>query len=112
MLSRYRPIPRHALLALGFALAACAPPEGAELPISADARAAPAPRLAETAAFDAALERAAPDAERLETEAAGLAARAEALRARAAALAPPVVEPDARPRLAPPDAAPAEPPRP
>lgn len=80
------------------AIAACAPPE-ARVPISDSARAAPPPRLAETARFDAALAEAAPDAERLQADADSLAARAEALRARAAALQAPVVDPAARPRL-------------
>jgi hypothetical protein len=85
------------LLVLG--LAACAPPEVAQVPISDQARAALPPRLAETAQFDAALAGAQPDAERLEADAATLAARATALRARAAALGAPVVDPAARPRL-------------
>ena len=84
---------------LALALAGCAPPEVASLPISEAARTAPPPRLGETASFDAALGRAEPDAERLAGDAAALAARAEALRARAAALARPVVEPEAAARL-------------
>jgi hypothetical protein len=86
--------------ALALALAACAPPEVASLPISEAARAAPPPRLGETASFDAALARAEPDAERLAGDAAGLAARAAALRERAAALAgAPVVAPETGARL-------------
>ena len=54
--------------------------------MSEAAREAPPPRLGETAAFDAALARADPDARRLEAGSAELAARAAALRARAAAL--------------------------
>jgi hypothetical protein len=84
---------------LALALAACGPPEEAVGPLSEAAQAAPPPRLAETARFDAALAAAAPDAERLEAGAAGLAARAEALRARAAALGAPVVDEGRRPRL-------------
>ncbi len=71
------------------------------MPISEADRAAPPPHLGETAAFDAALAAAEPDAERLGADAATLAARAAALRARAAALAAPVVDPAARARLAP-----------
>ena len=86
--------------ALALALAACAPPEIASLPISEAARTAPPPRLGETASFDAALARADPDAERLAGDAAGLAARASALRERAAALAEaPVLDPEAGARL-------------
>jgi hypothetical protein len=81
------------------ALAACAAPEAARVPMSEAAQAAPPPRLAETARFDAALASAAPDAERLEADAATLAARAEALRARAAGLSGAVMETDARNRL-------------
>ena len=60
------------------------------MPVSEAARAAPPPRLGETAEFDAALARADPDARRLETDAADLAARATALRARAAAMGAPI----------------------
>ena len=98
---RFLPLPplRPACLALGLALlAACAPKE-AEIPISDAARAAPPPRLGETAAFDAALARSQPDAERLGAGAEDLGARAAALRARAAALSAPVVDPDTRSRL-------------
>jgi hypothetical protein len=80
------------------AVAACAPEE-ARVPLSENARNAPPPRLAETALFDAALARAAPDAERLEADAAALAARAEALRARAAGLSATIIPTDARGRL-------------
>ncbi len=86
-------------VSLGLALlAACAPRE-AEIPMSEAARAAPPPRLDETAAFDAALAQAQPDAERLGAGATDLAARAAALRARADALSAPVVDPDTRSRL-------------
>jgi hypothetical protein len=87
---------RPAALAL---LAACAAPEAARVPISESARAAPPPRLAETARFDAALASAAPDAERLAGNAATLAARAAALRSRAAGLSTEVIPTDARGRL-------------
>jgi hypothetical protein len=83
-----------ALLAAG-----CALPRDAASPPSEAALAAPPPRLAETARFDAALASATPDAERLAAGADALAARAEALRARAAALAQPVLAGDARDRL-------------
>jgi hypothetical protein len=86
--------------ALALALAACAPPEVASLPISEAARTAAPPRLAETASFDAALAGAEPDAERLAGEADALAARAAALRERGTALAGvPVVAPEAGARL-------------
>jgi hypothetical protein len=88
-------------LALACALAACAPPEEADVPISEAARTAPPPRLEPTASFDAALARAEPDARALETQAADLAARAAALRARAADLGGTVVDPEARARLEP-----------
>ena len=65
----------------------------------AEARAAPPPRLTETARFDDALAGAGPDAERLAADSATLAARAEALRARAGALSGPVVDPAVLPRL-------------
>lgn len=68
------------------ALAACGPSREAEIPTSAEARAAPPPMLVETARFDAALADAAPATERLSAERDALAARAAALRARAAAL--------------------------
>ena len=80
-------------------VAGCALPPGAAAPPSETARAAPPPRLAETAEFDAALARAAPDAERLAAGSGALAARAEALRARAAAPAGPVIAPEAQRRL-------------
>jgi len=80
-------------------LAACGPPEEAAVPISAEARAAPPPRLTETARFDDALAGAGPDAERLAADSATFAARAEALRARVGALSGPVVDPAVRPRL-------------
>lgn len=89
-------LPSLAALAL---LAACGAPEEAQVPISEGARAAPPPRLVETARFDDARAAAGPDAERLGADAAALAARAEALRARAATLSGPVVDPAARPRL-------------
>ena len=74
-------------VAAALALAACAPPEAGGGPISEAARTAPPPRLGETAAFDAALASAEPDAEPARGRAADLAARAAALRARAAGLA-------------------------
>lgn len=80
-------------------VAGCAPPPGAEAPLSPAARARPAPTLAPTAAFDAPLAAAGPDARRLDEASAALAARAEALRARAAGLGGPVVDPAARERL-------------
>jgi hypothetical protein len=86
-------------LAAALAVLSCGPPEAAVAPVSEAARKAPPPRLGETAAFDAALARADPDARRLEAGSAELAARAEALRARAAALGAPVVDPAVRPRL-------------
>jgi hypothetical protein len=95
MRSRHSPLPLLFVLA---ATAACAPSE-ALVPISDSARAAPPPRLAETARFDAALAGAGPDAERLQADADTLAARAAALRARAAALQAPVIDPGVRPRL-------------
>jgi len=79
--------------------AGCAPPPDADPAVSEAARSAPPPLLAETAQFDSAVARAAPDAERLEAGAAALSARAEALRARAAALGDPVLPADARGRL-------------
>jgi hypothetical protein len=79
-------------------LAACAP-EAAEVATSEAARDAPPPKLAPTAAFDAALAAAQPDADRLGAGAETLAARAAALRARAAGLAGPVVDPDTQARL-------------
>ena len=98
----HRPPPSLALsLALG--LAACGAPPAADFEPSEQARRAPPPQLAPTATFDAALARAAPDAQRIEGDAETLAARGEALRARAAALAAPVVDPALRPRLAPAD---------
>ena len=93
---RILPVPPLAAL---FVLVACGAPNEALVPTSAEARAAPPPRLAETARFDAALAGAGPDAERLGAGATALAARAEALHARAGALAGPVVDPRVRPRL-------------
>jgi len=96
------PGPRPLLpVAAALALLACAPPEAGGGPVSEAARTGPPPRLGETAAFDAALASADPDARRLEAGAADLSARAEALRARAAALQAPVVDPGVRPRLEP-----------
>jgi hypothetical protein len=92
--------PRRPLAAFVLIVVAACAPEEARVPLSERARDAPPPRLAETALFDAALARAAPDAERLEAEAAALAARAEALRARAASLSPAIIPTDARGRLA------------
>ncbi|HET9067719.1 MAG TPA: hypothetical protein VFN28_03670 [Amaricoccus sp.] len=89
------------LLLLLFAAAACGPAEEVVGRPTDAARNAPPPRLGETAAFDAALASAAPDAERLGAERDALAARAAALRARAAALAGPVVDPAKRQRLEP-----------
>ena len=86
-------------VAAALAVLSCGPPEAVVGPISEAARKAPSPRLGETAAFDAALARADPDARRLEAGAAELAARASALRARADALGAPVVDPVVRPRL-------------
>lgn len=80
-------------------LAACAPPQEAIGPVSDEARAAPPPRLVETAQFDAALAAAGPDAERLGATADALSARAAALRARADALSAPVVDDARRERL-------------
>ncbi|WP_297971446.1 hypothetical protein [uncultured Amaricoccus sp.] len=94
-------------LAAALAVLSCGPSEEVVGPRSAALRDAPPPRLGETAAFDAALARAGPDAERLEAAKGELAARAEALRARAEALAAPVVDPATRPRLEPPAAPPA-----
>ena len=89
-----------ALSCAAFALlAGCGAPGEALVPISEDARAAPPPRLVETARFDDALAAAGPDAERLGADAAALATRAEALRARADALSGAVVDPAVRPRL-------------
>ena len=76
-------------------------PKPAAARVSEAARTGPPPRLGETAAFDAALASADPDARRLEAGAAALADRAAALRARAAALQAPVVDPAVRPRLEP-----------
>ena len=92
-------VPRRSAALLLVALAACATPDDANFVPSERARAAPPPRLAPTATFDAALVRAGPDAARIEAESAALAARAEALAARAEALSAPVVGPDARSRL-------------
>ena len=83
----------------GLALAACAAPRDADFVPSEASRAAPPPRLAETARFDAALAAAGPDTERLAEGADALAGRAAALRSRAAALSAPVLEPGARSRL-------------
>jgi hypothetical protein len=91
-------MPRRPVAAIVLLAAACAPQADVPPPAAATL-AAPAPRLAETAAFDAALASAAPDAERLAAGADALAARAEALRARADALADPVLAEDARQRL-------------
>ena len=92
---------RSVAIGLALGLAACGAPPEADFAPSERARSAPPPRLAETANFAAALARAGPDAERIETEAAALAARAEALGARAEALSGPVIDPAARARLAP-----------
>jgi hypothetical protein len=81
------------------ALAGCEAPADAAFEPSAAARSAPPPQLAETAGFDAALERAGPDAAEMEAASAALAARAAALRERAEALSAPVIAPDARGRL-------------
>jgi hypothetical protein len=88
-----------ALLAAAAALAACSAPREAIAPVSDEARAAPPPRLIESARFDTALTTAGPDAERLDAAAGALSARAAALRARAAALSAPVVEDARRERL-------------
>lgn len=92
-------IPALSSLAALVLFAGCGAPEEALVPISEDARAAPPPRLVETARFDDVRAAAGPDAERLRTDAATLAARAEALRARAAGLSGPIVDPAVRPRL-------------
>jgi hypothetical protein len=90
---------RLSTVAAALAVLSCGPPEATVGAMSEAARRAPPPRLGETAAFDAALARADPDARRLQAGAAELAERGAALRARAAALGAPVVGPDARPRL-------------
>jgi len=87
------------LLALGLALAACTMPEGAVVPPSPEAAAAPRPDLIETARFRSALAAAEPDAAELASLASGLQARAAALRARAGALQGPVLDPATRARL-------------
>jgi hypothetical protein len=92
-------MPRRPIACIALLAAACAPEPGAPPPPTAATLAAPAPRLAETARFDAALSAATPDAERLAADADALAARAEALRARADALAQPVMAEEARQRL-------------
>jgi hypothetical protein len=94
---RFSPLPGLALLLA--AVAGCGPPPGSEAPISPEAAAAPTPRLAETARFDAPLAAAGPDAEQLRAGADALAARAAGLRARGAGLGAPVIDPAERRRL-------------
>ncbi len=91
------PIP---VLLCAMLLAGCGLPPGIDAAIPPAARTLPAPDLAPTAAFDAPLAAAAPDAQRLTDANAALAARAAALRARASALDAPVIDAETRARLA------------
>lgn len=94
---------RVAFLAAGLvllALGGCEARQGAVPPISPAAAGAPEPQLIETARFEAALARQAPDTRRLAADQDALAARAAALKARAGALAAPVMPAGERARLA------------
>jgi hypothetical protein len=88
-----------AALLAGLAPAACAPPPEAIDEPSERVLALPPPQLVPTQRFEAALDAAGPDAERIGAGSEALGARAEALRARAQGIAGPVIDPGARARL-------------
>lgn len=88
---------RSCTLATLLCLAACGPPEDAQVPASRAAEQAPLPELIETSRFEE--ERNRTDDARLEAGAEALADRAAALRARAGLLAAPVVGDAERARL-------------
>lgn len=90
---------RVALAAAALVLTGCAPPKEADIPISDAAAARPAPTLAETARFTAAIDAAIPAIAALEEQRATLVAGAAALNARAAGLSGPLISPEDSARL-------------
>ncbi len=88
-----------ALAAAALVLAGCAPPKEADIPISDAAAARPAPALAETARFTAAIEAATPAIAALDEQRATLVTGAAALNARAAGLSGPLIPPEDAARL-------------